>query len=258
MTPVRSCRDEAHRAVDVMTSRIISLSLDANDPKCLGRFWAAALGWEVEDATAEEIALVPDDRTSFEFLVVPNTEPKFGQNRIHLDLTTTSIDDRNVLVENLISLGAEHANIGQRPEESHIVLADPEGNEFCIIEPTNDFLSTCPRLGAINCDGTQAVGYFWSEALRWPLVWDHDEETAIRSPNLTGPMITWSGPPLMPKLAKNRLHLDIAPPAGETQNDEVNRLIGLGASRIDIGQGDVSWVVMADPDGNEFCVLTPR
>jgi hypothetical protein len=54
------------------------------------------------------------------------------------------------------------------------------------------------------------------------------------------------------------LHLDIAPPADESQQAEVERLIALGATRVDIGQGDVSWVVMADPDGNEFCVLTPR
>jgi hypothetical protein len=138
------------------------------------------------------------------------------------------------------------------------VLADPEGNELCILAPGNSFLAGCGRLGAINCDGTREVGYFWSEALGWPLVWDQDEETAIRAPDLTGPLITWSGPPLMPKFAKNRLHLDIAPPADVDQRAEVDRLVALGATRIDIGQGEVTWVVMADPDGNEFCVLSPR
>ena len=63
---------------------------------------------------------------------------------------------------------------------------------------------------------------------------------------------------MAPKLGKNRLHLDVAPPADGDQQAEVERLISLGAKRIDIGQGDVSWEVMADPDGNEFCVLTPR
>ena len=75
----------------------------------------------------------------------------------------------------------------------------------------------------------------------------------------TGSMITWSGPPLMPKLAKNRLHFDIAAtPDASEQLAEVERLISLGAKRIDIGQGDVPWIVMADPDDNEFCVLRPR
>ena len=90
------------------------------------------------------------------------------------------------------------------------------------------------------------------------MVWDQDEETAIRAPDGTGPLITWGGPPLAPKIGKNRLHLDIAPPDRGDQHAEVDRLVSLGATPIDIGQGDVSWVVMADPDGNEFRVLSPR
>ena len=145
----------------------------------------------------------------------------------------------------------------QGPDADHIVLADPEGNEFCVIEPDNSFLADCGRFGSITCDGTREVGYFWSEALGWPLVWDQDQETAIRSPR-GGPKITWGGPPLMPKTGKNRLHLDIAPPVHGDQQAEVDRLLSLGATRVDIGQGEVSWVVMADPDGHEFWVLTPR
>ncbi|HJQ94119.1 MAG TPA: VOC family protein [Acidimicrobiia bacterium] len=60
------------------------------------------------------------------------------------------------------------------------------------------------------------------------------------------------------KKNKNRLHLDIVPPSDGDQAAEVDRLLAKGAKRVDIGQGDVSWVVMADPDGNEFCVLAPR
>ena len=160
-------------------------------------------------------------------------------------------------VERLVELGARHVDIGQGPDAEHVVLADPEGNEFCVIEPDNSFLADCGRLGSITCDGTREVGYFWSEALGWPLVWDQDEETAIRAPDGTGPFITW-GPPVPPKITKNRLHLDIAPPHHIDQRAEVDRLVSLGATRIDIGQGDVDWVVMADPDDNEFCVLTPR
>jgi Glyoxalase-like domain len=89
------------------------------------------------------------------------------------------------------------------------------------------------------------------------LVWDQDQETAIRAPDGTGPFITW-GPPLPPKLTKNRLHLAIAPPDHGDQRAEVDGLVSLGATRIDIGQGDVDWVVMVDPDGNELCVLSPR
>ncbi|HEV3212047.1 MAG TPA: VOC family protein [Acidimicrobiales bacterium] len=137
------------------------------------------------------------------------------------------------------------------------MLADPEGNEFCVIEPANSFLSDCGFIGALACEGSQEVGYFWSRALGWPLVWDQDQETAIRSP-LGGPKVTWGGPPLTPKAGKYRLHFDLAPPADGDQRTEVDRLATLGATFVDIGQGEVSWVVMADPDGHEFCVLTPR
>jgi hypothetical protein len=54
------------------------------------------------------------------------------------------------------------------------------------------------------------------------------------------------------------MHFDLAPPAGGDQQAEADRLVSLGAARIDIGQGEVSWVVMADPDGHEFCLLPPR
>jgi predicted enzyme related to lactoylglutathione lyase len=239
-----------------MGSRLVALCFDANDPLRLARFWADALHWEIDDET--EIGLVPTDDTTFRILFLPVPEQKAGTNRLHLDLTTTSIDDQKETVARLVELGARHIDIGQSPGEGHVVLADPEGNEFCVIEPDNSFLADCGRFGSITCDGTREVGYFWSEALGWPLVWDQDEETAIRSPDGTGPFITWGGPPLAPKIAKNRLHLDIAPPDHVDQQAEVDRLVSLGATRIDIGQGDVSWVVMTDPDDNEFRVLSPR
>ena len=237
-----------------MSSRLVALCFDAHDPAVLARFWGAALRWTVA-ATDDGIALVPTDGTEWEIRFRPGAGPKVGQNRQHLDLTTTSLEDQQASVAALLQLGGRHVDVGQGPEDTHVVLADPEGNELCLIEPGNNFLARSGRLGSINCDGTKEVGYFWSAVLDWPLVWDQDEETAIRRPDGTHSLITWSGPPLMPVLAKNRLHLDIAPIAPADQQSEVERLIALGASRVDIGQGDVDWVVMADPDGNEFCVL---
>jgi catechol 2,3-dioxygenase-like lactoylglutathione lyase family enzyme len=238
-----------------MSVRLVALCIDADDPLRLAHFWAVALGWEVGDDTTGKVPVVPTDGTSFRLELAPGAEPKVGANRLHLDLTSTSLDDQRDTVAGLIELGARHIDVGQRPDEGHVVLADPEGNEFCIIEPGNSFLAGCGRLGSITCDGTRAVGCFWSAALGWPLVWDQDEETAIRAPDGTGPLITWGGPPLAPKHGRNRLHLDVVPHDHADQRAAVDHLRALGASRVDLGRGGADWVVMIDPDGNEFCVL---
>ena len=236
---------------------LTALCFDANQPLKLARFWAAALRWKLDNEMDQVLSLVTTDKSGMRIDFAPVPEKKEGKNRIHIDLTSASIDDQKETVDQLIELGASHIDIGQSPADRHVVLADPEGNEFCVIEPDNAFLAGCGRLGSITCDGSPKAGYFWSEALGWPLVWDQNEETAIRAPDGSGPFITW-GPPVRPKIAKNRLHLDIAPPKDGDQGAEVDRLMSRGATRIDIGQGDVDWVVMADPDGNEFCVLRPQ
>ena len=136
------------------------------------------------------------------------------------------------------------------------MLADPEGNEFCVIEPGNGFLADCGFVGAVACDGTQAVGYFWSEALGWPLVWDQDEETASGH-RTAGPRSPGAARPSRPSTGRTGC-TSTSPRADGDLRAEVDRLVSLGATRIDIGQGEVAWVVLADPDGNEFCVLPPR
>ena len=238
-------------------SRLVALCFDTSDPSGMARFWAAALRWDVgEEADDGSVRLVPTDGTRFTVVCLRGVGRKVGPNRLHLDLTSTSLGEQQESVAGLIELGAQPIDIGQRPEEGHVVLADPEGNEFCIIGPGNNFLAGCGRFGSITCDGMRDVGYFWSAALGWPLVWDQDEETAIRAPAGAGPLITWGGPPLAEKIGKNRLHLDIAPDEHVDRQAEVDRLVSLGASRSDIGQGHDDGVAMIDPDGNEFCVLS--
>ncbi len=235
-----------------------ALCIDANDPLRLARFWAAALNWEVVDATREEIGLMPTDDTPFPLLFLPVAEPKEGKSRIHLDLVSETPDHQTEMVDRLIALGASRADIGQG-EVSWTVLADPEGNEFCVVV-RGEFLATTGLLGAIAFEPADypTVGRFWSEATGWPVVYDQDGDIAIRDPSGRGPFITFGPPVPQAKTSKNRLHLHVAPPLDGDQAAEVERLIALGAHRVDIGQGDVSRVVLADPEGNEFCVLTPR
>ena len=237
-----------------MAVHLVALCFDANDPDRLARFWAGVLDRTV---AADGLTLQPSDGAGFTIEFRPSQEQKAGRNQMHLHLTSTSLDDQRATVDRALGLGGRHLDVGQDPQDGHVVLADPEANEFCVIEPGNTFLADCGFLGELACDGSPEVGYFWSKALGWPLVWDHDEETAIQSPR-GGTKIAWGGPPAAPKTRKNRLHVDVAPPVGGDQQAEVERLVSLGATHLDIGQGEVSWVVLADPEGNEFCVLTPR
>jgi len=230
-----------------MASRLVDLCFAATDPRRLAGFWAEALGWEIAAGTGEVVDLVPADGTGFRVRFLPDPVPKAGKNRIHLDLTTTSVEDQAGTVRRLVELGARPVDIGQDPDEPHVVLADPEGNELCVIEPDNAFLAGCGRLGSITGDGSPAAGHFWSAALGWPLVWDEDGETAIRAPGGTGPFITW-GPPVVPKRTRNRLHLGLAPVAPADRAAEVERLVALGATLLDAGDR----AVLADPDGNEL------
>jgi hypothetical protein len=230
-----------------------ALCIDANHPRTLARFWGGLLGRET---SADGVTLLPRDDTDFRIRFPAGRHQKVNQNPSHFDLTSTSLEDQQQTVARALALGARHADVGQLPEEGHVVLADPEGNEFCVIEPGNGFLAGCGFVGALACDGSQEVGRFWSAALGWPLVWDQDEETAIQSPH-GGTKITWGGPPPMPRAGTTRLHWDLAPPLEGDQHAEVARLISLGATPVDTGRPDADRVVLADPDGDEFCVLPP-
>ncbi|WP_330335370.1 VOC family protein (plasmid) [Streptomyces sp. NBC_00536] len=242
-----------------MTSRLLAVCFDAGQPLRLARFWGGVLGWEVAADTGGGVVLVPGDDTGFGVRFVASQEPKAEQNRMHFDLTSTSLEDQRRTVDGALGLGGRHIDVGQRPEEGHVVLADPEGNEFCVIEPGNNFLADCGFVGALACDGSQEVGYFWSEALGWPLVWDQDQETAIRSPH-GGPKITWGGPPVAPRVGRVRVRFELDVPVGGDPEAEVDRLLSLGATRLGTGpgegEGECGRVVLADPDGNEFSVLT--
>ena len=166
-----------------MTARIVALRFESLDPARLARFWAGALGWAEEARAGGVTVLVPGDGSGVPIRFVPGAAPKVGQNRNHLDLTTTSLAEQRDTVARLLGSGGRPTVVGQTPDDDHVVLADPEGNELCVLAPGNRFLAGCGRMGAVNCDGLRATGVFWSEALGRPLIWDQDEETALRAPD---------------------------------------------------------------------------
>jgi hypothetical protein len=97
---------------------------------------------------------------------------------------------------------------------------------------------------------------FWAAVLGWRITEEDDTGVEIAGPPGSGPAIVFVPVP-EPKTIKNRLHVDVRP-VGGNQAQEVERVLALGARRVDVGQGEQTWVVLADPEGNEFCVLRDR
>ena len=117
-----------------MAVRLHHVVVDAHDLPGLARFWAQVLGWRVLSERAREVVIGPDVSAPIGMCFMPVPETKTIKNRVHLDLTTGA-DDRDAEIERLLRLGARRVNIGQTGEESWTVLADPEGNEFCVVRP---------------------------------------------------------------------------------------------------------------------------
>ncbi len=118
-----------------MSIRIQSLAIDTTDPAALARWWSEALGWPLTFEDDDEIALEPPDAQrpgavlpEILFLKVP--EAKAVKNRLHLDLRP---DDQGAEVARFERLGARRVDVGQTDEHTWVVLADPDGNEFCIL-----------------------------------------------------------------------------------------------------------------------------
>ena len=110
----------------------------------------------------------------------------------------------------------------------------------------------------IDCRDPHAVATFWTDVLGWPLnTSEHGYWwTSATGDHTSRPMIVFIAVPEA-KTVKNRLHLDVSP-SGCEQAEELERLLALGAKRVDVGQGDAPWIVLADPEGNEFCLLGRR
>ena len=233
-----------------MTSRFLAVTFCARDPDRLARFWGALLD---RDVIADvDGVLLPGDGTQVGLRFCPTLAEKSAPNRLHLHLTSDG-SDLETVVAKAVELGARHVDVGQLPEEEHVVLGDPQGNELCVIPPGNNFLAGCGTLGEVACDGTRDVGVFWAGALDWPLVWDENEETAIQSP-LGGTKIAWGGPPVAALRMPARQWFELL--TDDDPDDEVDRLVSLGARWI--GERDAGVVALTDPDGNEFRLRAGR
>jgi hypothetical protein len=229
---------------------------DACDPRRLGRFWADALGAEPmtdePDGFEARLALSGDAFLDlcFQRVAAPSPAPA----RLHLDLAGGA-RQRDV-VERLLGLGAASADIGQG-EVPWVVLADPEGNPFCVMEDRAVYRGTGP-IAALPLDSADPDrdAAFWAGITGW-VPWEGMAGAAtLRHPAGVGPLLELCSEP-EPKRGKNPMHLDVRADPGDA--DPSARLADMGARRLS-RPGELPWTVFQDPSGNEFCVLpaSPR
>ncbi|MET7611020.1 VOC family protein [Streptomyces seoulensis] len=243
-----------------MGLRPVHVNIKAVDASRVGRFWAEALGWVayrpgVTTYVGPPGGLVWPDPVVVGVDVVPVPEGRVAaKNRTHLDLATTSLEHQAELVARLKEHGATALDIGQG-DVPWVVLADPEGNEFCVLEPRERYRDTGPIAAVVvDCVEPRAMARFWGAATGWTVRRESDDLVLLRSADGTGPYLELFRSPTA-HTAPDRVHLDLLPHPGDDRAAEVARLKALGAVDLDLGQGDVPWTCLTDPEGNAFCVL---
>ncbi|BBY18660.1 VOC family protein [Mycolicibacterium litorale] len=192
--------------------------VEADEPVRLARFWADLLEAEASNIGGEEsVAVQLEDGVVLEF--VPATQSKEGKNRLHLDLASESEGHQTTLVEAACRLGGALADIGQ-DSVPWVVLADPEGNEFCVLEPRDEYRG-CGPVAAVVTDTHDpvAVARFLSDNLGFPMTRAHPDYASLRRDG--GSWLEFVRNPHRPQ-RQGRLHLQFAaqsPPPGQAATD---------------------------------------
>jgi predicted enzyme related to lactoylglutathione lyase len=251
-----------------MATRLDSVVVDSADAQRQARWWAAALGWRVVQDGPDESTVEPaEGEPGVELVFAPVPESKTVKNRVHLDLRSESVEHQEAQVERLLAAGATRADVGQPTQGPDavpfVVLADPEGNEFCVLDPRPHYDESCGAVAALVLDAAAPaeLARFWAAATGWRVTAGNDRFASLRSPDGRGPFLELIRDATL-RTVKNRVHLDVRRAAGDDQRAEVARLCDAGARPAEIGQsvatpGTVTWVVLTDPEGNEVCVLSP-
>ena len=242
-----------------MGTRPVNVVIDAARPGELARFWSDLLGWPiaVDEPDGVGVRAPSGDGCELDLTLVPVQKVKEVKNRIHLDLASATLAHQQELVARAMELGGKQIDIGQGAVP-WVVLADPEGNEFCVLEPREQYART-GALAAIVVDAhdPEALAGFWSDALAWPI--------ENRGPGLFAGLRPPRGGPWLEfvqnkdvKSGKNRVRIGVGAHSGLRNDAELARLIEVGATPADLEAPERSWRLLADPEGNEFHVHRMR
>lgn len=214
------------------------LCIDANDVAAAEGFWSRALllTGEIFADDGSGVLRGESPRQTVWLNLVP--EAKTVKNRVHLDVLARSLEP--------------FAGCEQRSADGEFpwtVFLDPEGNEFCVF--VSDTRPPGVKALGVDCVDHHAISTWWGEVLGSKVV--HEDEDGYSSTEAPGsPFESFDFSPVPePKTVKNRLHWDVDLVDGATVDD----LVAHGATVLDLPTDDTRWTVMADPEGNEFCVF---
>ena len=234
-----------------------NLSFDAVEPQRLGRFWEAALGAQMLTDTPDSyetrlrVPGGPDLDLCFERVPERPTDDL----RLHLDLRGG--EEQAAVVNRLLGLGASHLDIGQQ-NVPWVVLADPEGNPFCVMESRSTYVETGP-IAALPIDSSDpdADAGFWSWLTGW-VAGPGEATQTLRHPSGHGLLLEFCSEPGPKTHVKNRLHLDVRLEPADDLESVLTNVSERGGQELHPDWGDLPWRVCADPSGNEFCLLPAR
>ena len=231
--------------------------VDATDPQALGRFWETALGTETltDQPKGFETRLAVREGRVLDLCFQQVPEPPVEPQRLHLDLR--GAEEQQPVVERLLALGARHADIGQG-QVPWVVLADPEGNPFCVMEERAAYVDTGP-VAALPLDVAEPDREqdFWSWLTGWVPV-EGSGLLGLQHSSHRGPLLELCSEAEPKGPAKNRMHLDLRLEPADDADAVARGIVDRGGRELYPDWGDLPWRVFADPSGNEFCVLPSR
>ena len=233
-----------------------NLVFDAAQPQVRGHFWEQALDTQnlTDESDIVETRLSVDGGPTLDLCFQQVSDPLLPSPRLHLDLHAGG--DQAATVQRLLDLGATPLDIGQG-DAPWVVLADPEGHPFCVMEEREAYRDTGP-IAAIPVLGDDPArdAAFWAGLTGWQ-EYAGTAPQSLRDPSGRGPILEFVVAD-EPKAGKNQLHLDLRLEAGDDLAAVLERVEALGAVRIDHVWGDLPWTSLQDPSGNEFCFLPAR
>ena len=235
-----------------------NIVVDAVEPQRLGRFWEAALGGErlTDEPAGYETRMAVEGGPVLDVCFQRVPEPASPQPRLHLDLLGG--ERQGEVVDRLLGLGARHLDIGQR-DVPWVVLADPEGNPFCVMEDRAAYVGTGPvaALPLESADPDRDAA-FWTWLTGWVEVGGYAPRS-MRHPSLRGPLFELCLQRSAKGTAKNRVHLDVRLEADDDADGVTAGILARGGAALHRPQwGDLPWRSFTDPSGNELCVLPYR